>query len=85
MNSPTENTDASLQNLAALLRRRLEIIADHSWRDRDTDAHFLALKTVSLEIGEVHQSISGQLPARLNHFLGQCSFDKALAYIDGEM
>ena len=73
-----------LQNLAALLRRRLEVIADHNWRDSDPDAHFEALKSVSLEIGELHQSISGQLPARLNHFLGQCSFDKALTYIEGE-
>jgi hypothetical protein len=79
---PPSNTDAALESLAALLRRRLEVIADHRWRDADPDAHFEAIKTVSLEIGSAHQSLAGQLPARLEHFLIQCSFDKALAYIE---
>jgi hypothetical protein len=83
MNQPPEaNTRDVLLDLAALLRRRLEIIADHKWRDRDSDAHFEALKSVSLEIGAAHQAISGELPARLNHFFGQSSFDKALAFIE---
>lgn len=72
----------SLEDLATLLRRRIEIIADHPWRDADPDGHLEALKSVSLEIGVAHQSMSAQLPARLNHFLSQCSFDKALAYIE---
>ena len=84
MSTQTTDPDAALQNLAALLRRRLEVIGDHRWRDSDPDVHLEALKSVSLEIGAVHQSLAGHLPARLNHFLGQCSFDKALAFIEGE-
>jgi len=81
MSSPTLDPNA-LENLVGLLRRRLEVIADHSWRDAEPDAHFEALKSVSLEIGAAHAALSAQLPARLNHFLGQCSFDKALAFIE---
>ena len=75
--------DTALQGLATLLRRRLEVISDHAWRDRDSDTHFEALKSVSLEIGAAQESLAGQLPARLNHFLTQCSFDKALEFIEG--
>ena len=35
-------------DLAALLRRRKETIADHAFRDRDPAAHLEALKAVSL-------------------------------------
>jgi hypothetical protein len=76
------DTDAALEELATLLRRRVEIIADHTWRDQDPDAQLEALKAISLEIGSAHQSLAGRLPARLEHFLSQCSFDKALAYIE---
>jgi hypothetical protein len=78
----SDDTQATLQQLAALLRRRVEIIADHAWRDTDSDAHLEALKSVSIEIGAIHRALSGRLPGRLEHFLGQCSFDKALAYIE---
>ena len=83
----TESHDATeLNNLAALLRRRLEVIADHEWRDRDSDAHLEALKSVSQELGAVGESLgkAGQLSARLNHFMTQCSYDKALAFIEVE-
>jgi len=76
---------AQLESLANLLRRRLEVIADHAWRDSDPDAHLEALKSVSLEIGSVHESFGGELPGRLEHFLTKCSFDKALAYLEGDV
>ncbi|MGI9244768.1 MAG: hypothetical protein ACR2RV_28450 [Verrucomicrobiales bacterium] len=82
MNHPTSESSSDLQDLANLLRRRVEIIADHAWRDTDPDAHLEALKSVSLEIMAIHQSLAGTLPARLDHFLAQCSFEKALAYIE---
>lgn len=75
-------TTATLESLATLLRRRLEVIADHAWRDRDPDAHLEELKSVSEGIVALHQQHSAELPARLNHFLTQCSFDKALAFIE---
>jgi hypothetical protein len=41
-----------------------------------------ALKTVSEEISAEHQKNRAQLPPRLNHFLTQASFSKALEYLD---
>lgn len=69
-------------DLADLLRRRRAIIADHDFRDRDPAAHLDALKAVSEEIAAWHGSRRGELPARLEHFLSNCSFDKALLFLE---
>lgn len=68
--------------LAALLRQRIATIADHSWRDRDPDAHLEALKSVSEQIGQIHTGLRGSIHPRLEHFLSGCSYDKALAFIE---
>jgi len=68
--------------LATLLRRRLEVVADHAWRDRDPDAHLAALAEVSTSIDQWHKSHADQLPPRLRHFLEGASYDKALAWIE---
>lgn len=73
---------ADYEELRSLLRQRLEIIADHAFRDRDAAAHLEALKQVSEAILAEHQRLRAQLPARLNHFLTQASFSKALEYLD---
>jgi len=70
------------QNLAALLRERLSVIADHEFRDRDSDAHLEKLKNVSEAIQAEHVNLKGTIPLRLEHFLSQCSYDKALAYLE---
>ncbi len=57
------------------------MIADHEFRDRDPDAHLEKLKTVSEAIMAEHAKLKDVLPFRLEHFLSQCSFDKALAFI----
>ena len=82
MNHQASESQPSTNQLADLLRRRVEIIADHAWRDAEPEAHLGALKSVSLAITALHQSLSGKLPARLDHFLSQSSFEKALAYIE---
>jgi len=73
---------SDLASLRALLQRRLDIIAGHAFRDRDAAAHLEALKNVSEEIMAEHQRRRAQLPPRLNHFLTQASFSKALEYLD---
>ncbi|MGL5017334.1 MAG: hypothetical protein ACRDBP_04315 [Luteolibacter sp.] len=70
--------------LLALLRRRLSIIEDHTWRDRDPAAHLEALKTVSEEITAwtaAHRTI---VDAQLRHYLGNCSFQKALEHLEAK-
>jgi hypothetical protein len=71
-----------LAPLRTLLQRRIDLIADHAFRDRDAAAHLEALKAVSEEISAEHQKHRAQLPPRLNHFLTQASFSKALEYLD---
>ncbi|MGV3658788.1 MAG: hypothetical protein ACO1TE_01350 [Prosthecobacter sp.] len=71
-----------MDHLRTLLQRRIDLIADHAFRDRDPAAHLEALKGVSEEISAEHQRLKPQLPARLNHFLTQASFSKALEYLD---
>ncbi len=73
---------SDLASLRTLLQRRLDLIADHAFRDRDAAAHLEALKNVSEEISTEHQKHRAQLPPRLNHFLTQASFSKALEYLD---
>jgi hypothetical protein len=70
-----------LKLLAALLEERLDVIADHAWRDRDAAGHLEQLKSVSERLQQEHQRLRGQLPARLNHYLTQASFSKALEWI----
>jgi hypothetical protein len=72
----------SLNPLRTLLQRRLDLIADHAFRDRDPAAHLEALKQVSEELGAEHLRLRAELPPRLNHFLTQASFSKALEYLD---
>lgn len=75
---------ADFSNLRSLLQRRLDLIADHAFRDRDAAAHLEALKSVSEEIMAEHQWLRSDLPPRLNHFLTQASFSKALDYLNSD-
>lgn len=68
-------------DLADLLRRRLAIIVDHAWRDRNPEEHLEALKDVSEAISSWTRENRIHLDAQLRHFLANCSFDKALNYI----
>lgn len=69
-------------DLITLLRRRITIIADHSWRDRDSAAHLNSLQQVSLEISAwtaAHQPI---VDSKLRHYLANSSYQKALEHLE---
>ena len=70
--------------LAALLQRRLDVIADHTWRDRDPAAHLLALAEVSEAITVWTKEHRSVLDPRLRHFLANASYAKALDFIAAE-
>jgi hypothetical protein len=67
--------------LKELLTRRLAIIADHSFRDRDPAAHLEALKKVSEEIAAHTAANLSTLDPKLRHYLTNCSYQKALDHI----
>jgi hypothetical protein len=70
------------QTLAALLRHREAVIADHAWRERDPSGQLAELARVSGEIDAWTAQNAAQLDARLRHYLTQASFQKALLHIE---
>ena len=67
--------------LQTLLKNRLNIIADHTFRDRDPEAHLEALKAVSQEIDSYAETHRSELDARLRHYLSNSSYQKALDHL----
>ncbi|MCA1963689.1 MAG: hypothetical protein LDL31_07065 [Prosthecobacter sp.] len=68
--------------LQALLKRRLQLIADHEFREADPTGHLAALQQISELISAEHHRLRPILPGRLAHFLQQASFSKALEYLE---
>ncbi|MGC6457627.1 MAG: hypothetical protein ACON4R_04585 [Akkermansiaceae bacterium] len=72
-------------DLARLLKTRIEVIADHKFRDRDPPAHLDALKKVSEEIDDWYQTHRNKIDGNLSHFLAGASYQKALDYLENGM
>jgi hypothetical protein len=68
--------------LTQLLRRRVEIIADHAWRDRDAAEHLAALQTISEAISTWAAEHRTSVDARMRHYLANASYQKALAHLE---
>jgi hypothetical protein len=76
--------DTSIQqSLAAALRERLTVIADREWYARDPAGQLDRLRAVSEQITALQQQLPPPVDPRLAHFLERCSYDKALAFIEG--
>jgi len=71
-----------ISELTTLLRRRVAIIADHAWRDRDAADHLEALKTVSEEITAWTRAHRTEVDAQMRHYLANASYQKALAHLE---
>lgn len=71
-------------SLHALLKRRIQLISDHEFRDVDPTGHLASLQQISELITSEHHRLKPILPGRLNHFLQQASFSKAIEYIETE-
>jgi len=81
--SADPTTDPRFAQLADLLRERKSTIADHEFRDRDAAAHLAALQSVSERIMALHLELKSGISAKLDHYLSNCSFDKALDFLEG--
>lgn len=68
--------------LTDLLRRRVAIIADHAWRDRDAAGHLAALQEVSEKISAWTVAHRTEVDAQLRHYLANASYQKALAHLE---
>ena len=75
-----------LAPLAAALRERLEVIADHAHRDLDQAGHLQRLVEVSARIDSLIAALpSSELDPVFRHYLERRSYDKALAWIEDEV
>ena len=79
----TEEPDSS-SHLVTALRRRLQIIADRDWYQRDASSHLAALMSVSDEIVSHSAELKPPVHPQLKHYLERCSYDKALAFLEGK-
>jgi hypothetical protein len=70
-----------LAPLRLFLEERLQVIADHAFRERDAAAHLERLKQVSERLVQEHERLRGAIPPMLNHYLMQASYAKALDWI----
>lgn len=70
-----------LKDLALLLQRRVDIIADHELRDRNPGQHLDSLQEISEAISVWFAQHEDQVDSRLHHYLQGCSYNKALDYI----
>lgn len=66
--------------LEKLLERRLEVIADHTWRDRDPAGHLDALRLASEALSAWTLLHRSELDPQLRHFLANASYQKALQH-----
>ncbi len=77
--------NSELKILAELLRKRLEIIADHEFRDKDPESHLESLKEISMAIESEHETLRNSIDARLKHYLTNMSYEKALSHIENNI
>jgi len=67
--------------LQSLLKQRLDVIADHPFRDRDPAAHLEALKGVSQKIAVYSAAHQSEFDAKMRHYLTSHSYQKALDHL----
>lgn len=74
-----------LRELVGLLDERLRIIGDVELREHDPARQLDRLREVSEAIASFHGRHRGAIPPRLNHFLENCSFEKAREWAASEL
>lgn len=70
-----------LNHLAQALQARLDVIANHDLRNRDTATHLKKLQEASESIEHCVALLPTEIDPHLRHYLERRSYDKALAWI----
>lgn len=83
----TKLTASDLRELATLLEQRLAVIGDTALRNRDSEAQLRQLQEISESLLKMHGELKseGKVPPRLDHFLTQCSYGKALDFVNEKL
>lgn len=74
--------DSYYLELAAVLRDRLLVIADHAARDRNPEEHLQRLRQLSEKLERLKQSLPGDAEPMLVHYLERMSLSKALEFVE---
>ncbi len=69
------------QNLKAAVQLRLDVVADHAFRDRDAAAHLEALKSAAAHLDSLVASLPSNTDPTLRHYLERQSYTKALVWL----
>ncbi len=69
------------QNLKVAVQTRLDIVADHAFRDRDSAAHLEALKSAAANLDALVANLPSDTDPTLRHYLERQSYTKALAWL----
>ena len=72
------------QELASALRERIAVIGDQEAR-KNPAAHLERIKAASEKITELQGRLPAKIDPQLRHFLERCSYDKALAMLEGDL
>jgi hypothetical protein len=84
MPTPRQTQTPEAVALVGALKERLAVIGDRDWFARDASGHLEALKAVSGRIELLAAALPPPLDPQLRHYLDRCSYDKALAFLNGE-
>jgi hypothetical protein len=71
----------NLALLHAAVQRRLDVVADHAFRDRDPTGHLESLKSAAAELDGMVRSLPADCDPALRHYLERQSYTKALAWL----
>ena len=69
--------------LTAALRERIAVIADRDLYARDPASHLEKLRAASERITTLQARLPSPVDPHLAHYLDRCSYDKALAFLEG--
>lgn len=69
------------QTLKVAVQARLDIVADHAFRDRDSAAHLEALKSAAANLDALVANLPSDTDPTLRHYLERQSYTKALAWL----
>lgn len=70
------------QKLHAAVKARLDLVADHAFRDRDPATHLAALKSAAARLDAEMSHLPAEIDPTLRHYLERQSYTKALAWLD---
>lgn len=75
-------TNAFLQKLRDAVQRRLEVVADRAFYERDPAAHLAELQTASAALDLLARQMPADADPTLRHYLERQSYVKALDWLN---